>query len=89
MNTEAQGSTYDVVAAMLKEVPPVKKGNKVFGPDTLFDSIGADSLELLELAMNLEDHFDIVIPDDQVNAFKSVGDITAYLDAELAQVEAS
>ncbi len=82
---QIQSSTYDVVAAMLTEAPPVKKRNQSFVPETLLLDLGADSLEVLEVSMNLEEHFDIFIPDEQINAFKCVKDISDYIDSVLKQ----
>jgi acyl carrier protein len=43
------------------------------------DDLGADSLDLVELVMALEDGFDIKIPDEEVEGIKSVGDAVDYI----------
>ncbi len=42
--------------------------------------LGADSLDLIQLLMTLEDGYDISIPDDKLASFVTVGDVCDYLD---------
>lgn len=44
------------------------------------DDLGADSLDIVDLIMSLEEEFDVEIPDDQVEGMKSVGDIVKYVE---------
>lgn len=46
-----------------------------------------DSLDIVEVAMHLEDAFDIEIPDDHIERFKVVADVDAYLAERLGLVE--
>ncbi|HCE00903.1 MAG TPA: acyl carrier protein [Armatimonadetes bacterium] len=43
------------------------------------EDLGADSLDVVELAMALEEEFGIDIPDDDVNNIKTVGDAVNYI----------
>ena len=43
------------------------------------EDLGADSLDVVELVMALEDEFGIDIPDDEVNNIKTVGDAVTYI----------
>ncbi len=45
-----------------------------------FEDIGADSLDIVELVMELEEEFDIQIPDDQAEKIKTVGEAVDYID---------
>ena len=45
---------------------------------SIIDDLGADSLDLVDLVMSLEEEFDVEIPDDQVENIKTVGDIIKY-----------
>jgi len=44
------------------------------------DDLGADSLDLIELTMRLEEEFDIEIPDDDANNIITVGDVIKYIE---------
>lgn len=43
------------------------------------EDIGADSLDLVELVMALEQEFDLEIDDDEVEKIKTVGDAVRYI----------
>lgn len=45
------------------------------------DNLGADSLDLVELVMSIEDEFDIEVPDSETEKLKTVGDIVKYIEA--------
>lgn len=46
----------------------------------LVDDLKADSLDVVELIMDLEQEFDIEIPDEELPNVRTVGDIVAYLN---------
>ena len=48
---------------------------------TFTNDLGADSLDTVELIMELEKEFNITIPDDQAEKIATVGDAIAYVDA--------
>ena len=43
------------------------------------DDLGADSLDLVELIMGLENEFDIEIPDEEAEKIQTVGDAVNYI----------
>jgi len=48
--------------------------------DTSFkDDLGADSLDLFEIVMNLEDEYSIEIPTEEVAELATVGDVLEFL----------
>ena len=50
--------------------------------DTSFgEDLGADSLDTVELIMELEKEFNITIPDDQAEKIVTVGDAISYVEA--------
>ncbi|MCR4442350.1 MAG: acyl carrier protein [Peptococcaceae bacterium] len=47
--------------------------------ETTFDDLNADSLDVVELIMALEEEFDIEIPDEDAEKIKTVGDAVDYI----------
>ena len=46
----------------------------------VLDDLGADSLDMVDLAMSIEESFDVVIDDNDIEGLKTVGDIVAYIE---------
>ncbi|MBR3801966.1 MAG: acyl carrier protein [Clostridia bacterium] len=44
------------------------------------DDLGADSLDLVDLAISLEDEFEVEVPDNALEKFETVGDIVRYIE---------
>ena len=49
--------------------------------ETTFESLGADSLDLMDMVMNFEDEFGIEIDADSMGTLKTIGDVVDYLTA--------
>lgn len=45
------------------------------------DDLGADSLDLVELVMELEDEFDLEIADEEAEKIATVGDVIRYIQS--------
>lgn len=48
---------------------------------SFIDDLGADSLDIVELIMALEDEFDMEIPDEEVENISTVADVVEYIKA--------
>lgn len=46
------------------------------------DDLGADSLDLVDLLMSIEDAFGIEIPDEDVENIQTIGDIVEYINSK-------
>lgn len=57
--------------------------DKVTMDSTIIEDLGADSLDVVDLIMGLEDEFKIEVPDDAVENVKTVGDIVRFLEDNL------
>ena len=44
------------------------------------NDLGADSLDIVDLVMSLEEEFDCEIPDEEIENIKTVGDIVKYIE---------
>ena len=51
--------------------------------DTTFDEIDADSLDIVELVMALEEEFELEISDQEIENIKTVGDIVRYIESRI------
>ncbi|UFJ42076.1 acyl carrier protein [Brevibacillus humidisoli] len=45
------------------------------------EDLGADSLDVVELVMELEDEFDLEISDEDAEKISTVGEVVAYIDS--------
>ena len=75
-----------VKAGLMKIIVDQKLTGKTDLPDhTRFvEDLQADSLDSLELAMEISDAFEIEIPDDDVSKLKTVGETVNYVFQKLA-----
>ena len=48
---------------------------------TFIDDLGADSLDIVELIMALEEEFDMEIPEEEAEKITSVGDVVGYIES--------
>ena len=48
------------------------------------DDLGADSIDLFEISMAMEEKFDIEIPSDDLQSIKTIGDAAKYIETKLA-----
>ena len=44
------------------------------------NDLGADSLDVVELLMAIEDEFDVEIPDEEIENIKTIGDLVRYIE---------
>jgi acyl carrier protein len=74
-----EGKVKDIIAKEL-EVPAEK-----LVPEAKFiEDLGADSLDIVELVMALEEEFGLDIPDEDADKLKTVGDALNYLKSHSA-----
>ena len=53
------------------------------GENTTLDDVVADSLDIVEMLMEIEEAFDIDIPDSDAEKLTTVGELCAYIDERL------
>ena len=44
------------------------------------NDLGADSLDIVEMVMSLEEEFEIIINDESIHEFRTVGDVVAFIE---------
>lgn len=72
-------STFDKVKELLANQLNIEEA-KVSMEANIAADLGADSLDVFEILIALEDEFNISIPDDKVNDIKTVGDLVKFID---------
>ncbi|MDP6507884.1 MAG: acyl carrier protein [Chloroflexota bacterium] len=74
----------DVVGVIEKTLKDVDTSAITLG--TSFEKdLGADSLDLVELIMELEEHYDLTIPDEDAQKITTVGEAVKYIGANAAE----
>ncbi len=53
--------------------------NEVTNEASFIDDLGADSLDIVELVMKMEEEFGIEIPDEEAEKIKTVNDVIQYI----------
>jgi len=69
---------FEKVRAILCQQLDVEE-DQVSMESNIADDLGADSLDLVDLLMSLEDEFDVDVPDELVENIKTVGDLVKYI----------
>lgn len=70
-----RGIIVDKLGVEAKEVTPEA---------SFANDLGADSLDTVELIMELEKEFNITIPDQDAQKISTVGDVIKYLEARIS-----
>lgn len=45
------------------------------------DDLGADSLDVVEVLMSIEDEFKVEIPDEEIENIRTIGELTAFIES--------
>ena len=53
---------------------------------SITEDLGADSLDVVDLVMSIEESFDVEIPDEEVENIKTVGDIVKYIENKVEEI---
>ncbi|WP_026689934.1 acyl carrier protein [Alteribacter aurantiacus] len=74
-------ATLDRIAKIVSERLGVDE-SEVKPEATFKEDLGADSLDVVELVMELEDEFDLEISDEDAEKITTVGDVITYIDKQ-------
>lgn len=72
----------EATAAQLRRIIAEQLGvdpDKITDQTSFVNDLGADSLDTVELVMELEEEFDVHIPDDAAEKLQTIGDVIRYL----------
>ena len=72
---------FEKVKGVIVEQLGVAEGN-ITMKASFIDDLGADSLDLFELVMSMEEEFGVEIPSEDLEKIATVGDVIDYLKAK-------
>ncbi len=76
--------TFDKIKRVIAERLSVDE-SKITEDSSFIDDLGADSLDTVELIMQLEEEFDIQIPDEDAETISTVGRAVKYVEEKLGK----
>ncbi len=76
------GKVSEILAKQLRLQPENIKMESLIKKD-----LGADSLDILQLLMKIEDKYGIMIPDEELATFETVADVVSYLEKAGAKLD--
>ena len=70
--------TFENVCGVIKSRFEINETN--LEKETTWEEIGADSIDLVDLITEIEDEFEISIPDEEFENLKTIGDLVDLVD---------
>ena len=71
--------TFDKIKTILAEQLDVEADTLTMETDIAKD-LNADSLDVVEILMSIEDEFSVEIPDEEIENIKTIGDLVEYIE---------
>ena len=71
---------FEKVKDLIADQLDVQDKESITEASSITDDLGADSLDVVDLVMALEDEFSVEIPEDEVENIKTVGDIVKFIE---------
>ncbi len=72
--------TFDKIKEILADQLDADIDDMTMNTDIAKD-LGADSLDVVELLMSIEDEFSVEIPDEEIENIKTIGELVEYIEA--------
>lgn len=63
----------------------IRKPDLNFSHEATFKDFEADSLDIVQILVAIEDHYDIEIDDDELQEVQNMGDFLAYVENKIAE----
>ena len=73
---------FEKVQKLLAEALNIDDASKITMESNIITDLGADSLDMVEMLMSLEDNFGITVPDEVANDLVTVGAIVKYIESQ-------
>lgn len=76
--------TFERIRELLAEQLDIE-AETITPESSILDDFGADSLDVVDMVMSLEDEFGVEVPDEAVEGLKTVGDVVRYVEEYSAE----
>jgi len=76
-------SVEETVRSIVTKI--VRKPDTDFTPSTTFKDLNADSLDIVQMLVALEDTYDIEIQDEELQEVTNMGEFIAYIERKVAE----
>ena len=73
---------FEKVQKLLAESLNIDDLSKITMQSNIVQDLGADSLDMVEMLMSLEDNFGITVPDEKANELVTVEAIVKYIESQ-------
>lgn len=73
---------FEKVRSILAELLSIDE-NTITMDSLIIDNLGADSLDLVDAVVTLNDEFGVEVPDEEIENLRSVGDVVRYIEANM------
>ena len=71
-------NTFEKICSLINERFDISE--TALSPETTWEEIGADSIDLVDLITEIEDTFQISIPDEAIEDLRTVGDVANFVE---------
>ena len=73
---------FEKIRALISDQLDIDE-DKITMESAVIEDLGADSLDVVDLIMGLEEEFNVEVPDEIVEDIKTVGDIVRYMEENM------
>lgn len=82
---KGEGKMLEKIGEIIKEQLNLDGGTEITAETSFKDDLGADSLDLFELVMALEEEFALEIPSEELEGIETVGDVIEFMKEKGAE----
>jgi acyl carrier protein len=76
-------SVEDTIKGIVTKI--VRCDKKILTPESTWQDLKADSLDMVQILIAIEEKFDIEVPDEDVQEIKNFGEFVAYIEGRVAK----
>ncbi len=71
---------FETIRAMIAEQLEIEE-DEITMESALIEDLGADSLDVVDLVMSIEDEFEIEVPDEAIENMRTIADAVKFIEA--------